>query len=204
MHPTEAFVFSPFIKKFHVWKRIKNFGHTSSREHRFHLWWKGKREEWEKQKERKGKEKKKKMRRGGDELPPDRSSCESEVSLPGCTWNWISYGRWGTKTYTGKKVAVLYLRAWGDLPSLIFLSTNEAPKMQVPQILWNLTNVRCLSPLKQNDRYPFYKQNSSGSLPGKGLKGCGFENAGPCSAPVLCPTFRMTHSWSLPYMPWTL
>jgi hypothetical protein len=78
--------------------------------------------------------------------------------------------------------------------------------MQVPQILWNQKNVRCVSPLKQNDRYPFYKQNSSGSLhlPGKDLKGGGFENAGPCSAPVLCPTFRMTHSWSLPYMPWTL
>jgi hypothetical protein len=40
-------------------------------------------------KKEKGKKKKKKMRRGGErnfhlELPPDGSSCESEVSLPGC------------------------------------------------------------------------------------------------------------------------
>ncbi len=146
------------------------------------------RKEKRKKKEREKKEKDEKRR---EELPPDGSSCESEVSLPDCPWYWISSGRWVTKTYTG---AVLYLRARGDLPSLVFLSTKEASKMQVPQILWNQKNVRCLSPLKQNDRYPFYKQISSGSLhlPCKDLKGGGFENAGPCSAPVLCPTFRMT------------
>jgi hypothetical protein len=38
----------------------------------------------EKEKEIKRKEKKEKDEKRGEELPPDGSSCESEVSLPGC------------------------------------------------------------------------------------------------------------------------
>ncbi len=145
-------------------------------------------------KKEKGKKKKKKMRRGGrnfhqmEVLVSRKFLCQTAHEI-----GFLRAGE-GPKHTQEKTVAVLYLRARGDLPSLVFLSTKEAPKMQVPQILWNQKNVRCLSPLKQNDRYPFYKQISSGSLhlPCKDLKGGGFENAGPCSAPVLCPTFRMT------------